>query len=163
MTSPLSIAPALPEDIPLILHFIQELAEYERLAHEVVATEARLHTALFGPVPAAEVLLARWDGEPAGMALFFHNFSTFHARQGIYLEDLFVTETHRGRGIGRSLLATLAGIAVERECARLEWAVLDWNDPAIGFYRRLGARPQDDWTVFRLSGDALARLAITGG
>jgi GNAT superfamily N-acetyltransferase len=150
---------AVEADVPLILRFIQELAEYERLSHEVVATEERLRETLFGPRPAAEVVIARAAGEPVGFALYFTTYSTFLARPGIYLEDLFVLPAWRSRGIGRALLTHLAQLAVRRGCGRLEWAVLDWNEPAIAFYRRLGARPMDDWTTFRLTGDALTRLA----
>ena len=169
-TNRLRIASATVDDVPLILGFIKELAEYERLAHEVVATEERLRETLFGARPAAEVIIARAgvDGaegpvgineEPAGFALSFSTYSTFLARPGIYLEDLFVRPEWRGRGIGRALLTHLARLAVERGCGRLEWAVLDWNEPAIGFYRRLGARPMDEWTTFRLTGEALVKLA----
>jgi GNAT superfamily N-acetyltransferase len=124
--------------------------------------EALLRRNLFGPRPYAEVLIGEEDGEAAGFAIFFHNFSTFLGRPGIYLEDLFVRPDHRGKGYGRALLARLAKIALERDCGRLEWAVLDWNEPAIGFYRKLGARPNDDWTVFRLAGDALRDLGGRG-
>ena len=158
----MTIRPATPSDVPLILRFIRELAEYERLAHEVVATEDGLRDTLFGPRPYAEVVIAEEEGEPAGFALFFHNYSTFLGRTGIYLEDLYVRPGMRGRGTGRALLAHLARLAVERGCGRLEWWVLDWNEPAIRFYRSLGARPMDDWTVFRVSGDALQRLAGEG-
>jgi GNAT superfamily N-acetyltransferase len=158
-TDELDLRSAVPADVPLILRFIRELAAYERLEHEVVADEAGLATALFGPRPYAEVVLAEAGGEPAGFALFFHNFSTFVGRPGIYLEDLYVRPAMRGRGVGARLLAHLAALAVERGCGRLEWAVLDWNEPAIGFYRRLGARPMDEWTVFRLEGEALSCLA----
>lgn len=153
------IRPANPADVPLILELIRALAEYERLADACVATEARLAESLFGTHPAAEVLIAETDGVAAGFALFCHNYSTFLARRGIWLEDLFVRPEHRGRGIGRALLARLAGLAIERDCGRLEWAVLDWNESAIGFYRGLGAVPLDDWTTFRVTGPALARLA----
>jgi GNAT superfamily N-acetyltransferase len=162
MTPPpnlLRIRPAAVDDVPLVLHFIRRLAEYERLAHEVVATEEGLRRWLFGERPAAEVVIAEWDGEPAGFALFFHNFSTFLGRPGIYLEDLYVEPALRGRGIGRALLGHLARLAVERGCGRLEWWVLDWNDDAIRFYRSLGAVAMDEWTVFRVTGDALAALA----
>jgi len=155
----LVLRPATREDVPLILHFIRGLAEYERLAHECVATEDRLAQTLFGARPAAEVQLAFVDGEPAGFALFFHNYSTFLAQPGIYLEDLFVEPRFRGRGVGRALLTRLAALAVARECGRLEWSVLDWNTDAIGFYERLGARGQTEWTVHRLTGDALTALA----
>jgi GNAT superfamily N-acetyltransferase len=146
-------------DIGLILALIRELAEYEKLSGEVSATEERLEECLFGPRRYAEVLIAEEDGAPAGFALFFHNYSTFLARPGLYLEDLFVRPQFRGRGIGRSLLGRLAGIARERRCGRLEWAVLDWNEPAIRFYRSLGAAPMDQWTIFRLSGSHLGALA----
>lgn len=155
----IAIAPATVADVPLILALIRELAAYEKLSPEVVATEEGLRATLFGEHPYAETLLAREDGESAGFALFFHNYSTFAGRPGIYLEDLYVRPEFRGRGIGRALLAHLAHLAVERGCARLEWAVLDWNEPSIGFYRSLGAVPMDDWTVFRLAGGALERLA----
>lgn len=155
----LHIRTARPGDEPQILAFIRGLAEYERLAHECVATEADLTRSLFGEHPAAEVILAFADDEPAGFALFFHNYSTFLARRGLYLEDLFVLPAMRGRGIGLALLRHLARIALERECGRLEWSVLDWNDDAIRFYRRLGAQPMDEWTVFRVTGGALASLA----
>jgi GNAT superfamily N-acetyltransferase len=146
-------------DVPLVLTFIRELAVYERLEDQVVATEADLATALFGPRPYAEVLLGCLEGEPVGYALFFHNFSTFLGKPGIHLEDLFVRPAARGAGVGRRLLAHLAHLTLERGCGRLDWAVLDWNEPSIGFYRGLGAATLDDWTTFRLSGDALARLA----
>lgn len=153
------IVPATVEDLPLILGFIKELAEYERLAHEVVATETILRETLFGPTAYAEVVLAQYDELSAGYALFFHSFSTFLGRPGLYLEDLYVRPTLRGKGIGRALLAHLAKIAVERKCGRLEWAVLNWNESAIGFYRSLGAQPMDTWTVHRLTGDPLTKLA----
>lgn len=147
------------EDVPVIAELIRSLARYERLDGEVTMDEDRLATGLFGDRPYAETLIAEDEGEPVGFALFFHNFSTFLARPGIYLEDLYVHESHRGKGIGRSLLQRLAAIAVERDCGRLEWAVLDWNTDAIGFYERLGASPNSDWTVYRLAGDALNRVA----
>jgi GNAT superfamily N-acetyltransferase len=155
----LSIRPAARADLPLIAQFIRDLAEYERLAHEVRFDEVVLGQRLFGPRPYAEVLIGEIDGIPQGFALFFHNFSTFEGRPGIYLEDLFVRPEARGAGLGKALLGRLAQLAVERDCARLEWAVLDWNEPSIGFYKSLGARPMDEWTVFRLDGDALAGLA----
>jgi GNAT superfamily N-acetyltransferase len=155
----LRIASATEPDVSLILSFIKKLAEYEKLSHVVVASEDLLRDALFGPRPAAEVIFAYWDDEPVGFALFFHNFSTFLGRRGIYLEDLFVDPPHRGKGIGKALLIHLARIAKERNCGRFEWAVLDWNKPSIEFYKSLGAVPLDDWTLFRLTGDALARLA----
>ena len=146
-------------DVPVIAELIRGLARYERLEHEVETTPERLEKTLFGTHRFAETLIAEEDGEAVGFALFFHNYSTFLARPGVYLEDLFVRESHRGKGVGTALLVKLAGIAVERECGRLEWAVLDWNKDAIGFYERLGARPNSDWTVYRLAGDALAGLA----
>ncbi len=150
---------AVESDVPLILRFIRDLAEYERLAHKVVATEELLHATLFGPRRYAEVVIAEEGSEPVGFALFFHNYSTFLARPGIYLEDLFVKPETRGKGYGRALLARLAALAIERDCGRVEWAVLDWNEPAIEFYRALGAQMMDDWKIFRLTGDALERLA----
>ena len=155
----LRIEPATDADVALILRFIRGLAEYEHLSHECVATEEGLRATLFGARPAAEVLLAHWNDEPAGFALFFSSYSTFLAQPGMYLEDLFVEPALRGRGIGTALLARLAQLAEERCCGRLEWAVLDWNEPSIGFYRSLGAVPLDEWTTFRLAGDALSRLA----
>ncbi|WP_420125036.1 GNAT family N-acetyltransferase [Longimicrobium sp.] len=153
------VRPAAEADVPLIFRFIRELAEYERLLHEVVATEERLRDTLFGVRPAAEVVIAEDGSEAIGFALFFHNYSTFLAQPGLYLEDLYVRPEARGRGAGRALLAHLARLAKERNCGRLEWWVLDWNEPAIRFYRSLGAQPMDDWTVFRLTGPELARLA----
>jgi len=155
----ISIRPATVSDLPLVLAFIRELAVYERLEHQVVASEAELGTALFGPRPFAEVVFACLDGTPVGFALFFHNFSTFLGKPGVYLEDLFVRPEARGVGVGKRLLAWLARTTIERGCARLEWAVLDWNKPSIGFYASLGAVAQDEWTTFRLSGTALQRLA----
>jgi GNAT superfamily N-acetyltransferase len=155
----LRIVPASRNDLPLILSLIKELAEYERLANEVVATEEILAETLFGEHPFAEVVLALYDEEPAGYALFFHSFSTFLGRPGIYLEDLYVRPPFRSRGIGKTLLIFLAQLAQKRKCGRLEWAVLNWNESAIGFYRSLGAQPMDTWTVNRLSGENLARLA----
>jgi GNAT superfamily N-acetyltransferase len=156
---PLRIESAGPNDAAEVLALIRALAVYEKLEHEVVATEDSVRASLFGERPAAEVLLARVDAETVGFAVFFHNYSTFLGRRGIYLEDLFVRPEHRGHGYGRRLLAHLARLAVERKCGRVEWAVLDWNEPAIGFYRSLEARAMDEWTVFRLTGDALAALA----
>ncbi|MGH9422415.1 MAG: GNAT family N-acetyltransferase [Thermoanaerobaculia bacterium] len=150
---------AVEDDLSLILHFIEKLADYERLRDMCVASEDKLRVTLFGERPAAEVLIASIDDEPAGFALFFHNYSTFLAQRGVFLEDLFVNPDSRGRGVGRALLARLAQIAIERDCGRLEWFVLDWNDLAISFYRSLGALPMDDWTMFRLTGPALANLA----
>jgi GNAT superfamily N-acetyltransferase len=148
-----------PGDVETIAELIRRLARYEKLEHEVVMTPERVERTLFGPRRYAETLIAEDDGAAVGFALFFHNYSTFLAQPGIYLEDLFVRESHRGKGVGRALLARLAAIAVERECGRLEWAVLDWNTDAIGFYERLGARPNSEWTVYRLTGDALSSLA----
>ena len=150
---------AVEDDLPLILRFIENLAEYERLRDKCVASEDKLRVTLFGEHPAAEVLIASIDEEPVGFALFFHNYSTFLAQRGVFLEDLFVNPSARGHGVGRALLARLAQIAVERDCGRLEWFVLDWNDLAISFYRSLGASPMDDWTMFRLTGPALETLA----
>jgi GNAT superfamily N-acetyltransferase len=146
-------------DVPLIAELIRGLAEYERLADEVKMTEDKLERTLFGERRYAETLIAEDDGRPVGFALFFHNYSTFLAQPGIYLEDLFVKPDHRGSGVGRALLEALARTAVERDCGRMEWAVLDWNESAIGFYERLGARPNSDWTVYRLTGEALRALA----
>jgi GNAT superfamily N-acetyltransferase len=153
------IEPASPSDVPVILKFIRDLAEYEKLSHLVVATEANIHEHVFGPHAVAEVLLAYWDGNPVGFALYFRNFSTFLGQVGIYLEDLFVEPAHRGKGIGKALLSSLAKIAIERGYGRLEWSVLDWNTPSIEFYRSLGAVPLDQWTGYRLTGDALAKLS----
>lgn len=146
-------------DVPLVAELIRALSRYEKLEHEVTMTEELLTESLFGERRYAETLLAEEGGEPIGFALFFHNFSTFLGRPGIYLEDLFVKPEHRGRGIGRALLERLAAIAVDRGCGRLEWAVLDWNKDAIGFYEKLGARPNSEWTTYRLTGDALRALA----
>ena len=154
-----SIRSAVAADLPLIASLIRELAEYEKLAHEVHFDEAVLGEKLFGPRPYAEVLIGEVDGEALGFALFFHNFSTFEGRPGLYLEDLFVRPGARGKGLGKALLAELARIAVERDCARLEWSVLDWNEPSIGFYKSLGAQLMDEWTVMRVDGSALATLA----
>jgi GNAT superfamily N-acetyltransferase len=157
------IRPAAAADVPLSLALIRELAEYERLLDSVEATPERLHQALFGPRPYAEALIAEAEEGPLGFALFFHNFSTFLSLPGIYLEDLYVRPHARRRGIGRALLTRLAQLAVERGCGRLEWSVLDWNEPAIGFYKKIGAVPMDEWTVFRLTGDALHGLAAGEG
>ncbi len=151
----LHIRPATPDDVELILTFIQELADYERLSDQAVATSEQLHSHLFGERPFAEVLIGEVDGQPSGFALFFHNYSTFLGKPGIYLEDLFVRESVRGAGLGKALLARLAELALARGCGRLEWSVLNWNTPAIEFYERLGARAQDEWTVYRLTGEAL--------
>jgi len=155
----ISIRPATPNDVPTVAFLIRALSQYEKLEHEVTMTEDRLRATMFGPRPYAEALLAEDDGKPVGFALFFHNYSTFLAQPGLYLEDLYVPESHRGKGIGKSLLVQLAKIAVERNCGRLEWAVLDWNVDAIGFYEKLGAKPNPEWTVYRLTGDSLNSLA----
>jgi GNAT superfamily N-acetyltransferase len=159
--APLRIESATPADVALILSFIRELAEYERLLDQVVASEELLRDQLFGARPGAEVVIARWADEAAGFALFFHTFSTFLGRRGLHLEDLFVRPAFRGHGIGQALLAFLARLALERGCGRLEWAVLDWNEPAIGFYKRLGAVPMGDWTTYRLAGEPLRALALS--
>ncbi|HEU5247336.1 MAG TPA: GNAT family N-acetyltransferase [Candidatus Udaeobacter sp.] len=153
------IRPARVEDVPVILQLIRDLATYERAPDEVTATEEQLVDVLFGERPAAEVLLAFEEQSPVGFAVFFHNFSTWLGRPGLYLEDLFVNPEKRGKGYGRAMLVELAKIARDRECGRLEWAVLDWNEPAIKFYRALGAKPMDEWTVFRLTRDGIAKLA----
>jgi len=160
--SAISLRDARPDDVPLILRFIRGLAEYEQLAHECVATEEGLLRTLFGERPGAEVVLAFVAEEPAGFALFFHNYSTFLAQPGLYLEDLFVDPAFRGRGVGRALLAHLAAIAEARGCGRFEWSVLDWNVDAIEFYEKLGARGMSDWTVHRVTGEALVSLAAEG-
>ncbi len=159
----LTIRPATPADVPLIANLIRALAEYEKLAHEVRFDEAVLGQKLFGPRPYAEVIIGEIDGTPQGFALFFHNFSTFEGKPGIYLEDLFVKPEARGSGLGKALLSHLAALAVERDCARLEWSVLDWNEPAIGFYKSLGAKFMDEWTVMRVDGAALAQLGANAG
>lgn len=146
-------------DVPIILSLIRELADYERAPDAVVTTEAGLREVLFGAKRAAEVLLALEEGEPVGFAVYFYSFSTWLGRPGLYLEDLFVRPTARGKGYGRALLARLAQIAQERGCGRMEWAVLDWNDPAIQFYKKLGAEPMTEWTVFRLTQEGIAKLA----
>ena len=157
------IRTATPDDVPAILSMIRELAEYERAPHEVVATESLLRTALFGEDPAVYALIAENDdtGEAVGFAMWFLNFSTWLGRHGIYLEDLYVKPHARGEGHGRALLTRLAQIAVERGCGRVEWAVVDWNEPSIGFYKSLGAVSMDEWTTFRLTGDSLTRLAAS--
>jgi GNAT superfamily N-acetyltransferase len=154
----IAIRPATPADLPLIAQLIRDLAEYEKLAHEVRFDDAVLGEKLFGARPYAEVVIGELDGAPQGFALFFHNFSTFEGKPGIYLEDLFVRPEARGSGLGKALLGHLAMLAGDRDCARLEWSVLDWNEPAIGFYQKLGARLMDDWTVMRVDGANLARL-----
>lgn len=155
----MKIVPAVESDVPAILDLIRGLAEYEKLSHVVSATEERLRASLFGERPAAEVLMAHWEDECAGFALFFPNYSTFLAQPGLYLEDLYVKPHLRGRGIGAALLTELAALAVARSCGRVEWAVLDWNAPSIAFYKKLGAVPMDDWTTFRLTGESLHTIA----
>ena len=157
-----SIRNATGEDVPLILSFIHELAEYEKLSHEVSATEEILRNSLFGERPVAEVLIGESDGRPAAFALFFHNFSTFLGRPGIYLEDLYVRPEFRGQGIGKAMFSRLARLAKERGCGRLEWSVLDWNEDAIRFYKKLGAVPMDEWTTLRVTGAELDGLAAGG-
>jgi GNAT superfamily N-acetyltransferase len=151
---------AQPSDIPLILEFIKELAVYEKLTHELVATEELLQTSLFGERQVAEVILGYYQEQPASFAVFFGNMSTFLGRSGIYLEDLYVKPEMRGFGLGKAMLSYIAKIAVERNCGRLEWSVLDWNQPAIAFYQKLGAIPMSEWTVFRLTGQALTNLSL---
>lgn len=158
----LTIRSAVERDVPTIMRFIRGLADYEKLSHEVVADEELLRRNLFGPVPYAEVALACEGETEVGFALFFHNFSTFLGRPGIYLEDLFIDPAYRGKGYGKALLAHLAELAVERDCGRLDWAVLDWNAPAIDFYKSLGAVQMEDWLTFRLTGDALKQMAKQG-
>jgi GNAT superfamily N-acetyltransferase len=158
-TPEIRLQPATERDVPLILELIKRLAEYERLAEHVTATQDKLRKSLFGPDRAAEVVIAYAGDEAAGYALWFYNYSTFLGEPGLYLEDLFVDPKWRGLGIGKALLRRLASVAVERGCGRMEWVVLDWNELAIGFYRGLGAEPLDGWHVFRLTGDALTRLA----
>ncbi|HKC17547.1 MAG TPA: GNAT family N-acetyltransferase [Steroidobacteraceae bacterium] len=154
-----NIRPATPADVPQILRFIRALGEYEHLAHDISATEQALTATLFGAKRYAEVVLADCDGQPAGFALYFHNYSTFLAQPGIYLEDLFVDPPYRGRGVGKTLLKELARIAVDRGCARLDWSALDWNRTAIDFYLRLGAVELNGWSLYRLAGEALRRMA----
>ena len=154
----LTIEPALREEVPTILALIKELAEFERLSHLVVATEAGLSEALFGPYPQAEVVLAKHHGTPVGFALFHDNFSTFLGRRGLWLEDLYVQPAARGHGIGKALLMHVGGLAKARGCGRFEWAVLDWNEHAIRFYKSLGATPMDDWKIMRVTGEALERI-----
>jgi GNAT superfamily N-acetyltransferase len=158
-TPAVDITPATPADVALVLSLITALADYEKLRHEVIATEQSLSKALFGPRPSAEAVIARVGGTPAGFALFFHNFSTFMGKHGLYLEDLFVLPEFRGRSIGKALLQHLAQLALERDCGRFEWAVLDWNRPALDFYRSLGAEAKSDWIIHRVSGEALLHLA----
>jgi GNAT superfamily N-acetyltransferase len=158
----LTIRPAIPGDAPLVLGFIRDLAVYEKLADAAVARAEDIDRALFCDNAKAFSLIAEWDGEPCGFALYFFNFSTFVGKHGVYLEDLFVRESHRGLGIGKSMLIRLAEIAKENDCGRLEWSVLDWNTPAIDFYKSLGAVPMDEWTIFRLAGAALDKVAGRG-
>ena len=153
------IRPAIPADVPVIAKLIRDLAAYERLPHELVLDEANLREHLFGPRPYAEVLMAEANGKPVGFALFFHNYSTFRGKPGIYLEDLFVEPAHRGAGHGKALLKALAKLAVERECDRVQWSVLNWNEPSIAFYKSLGAFPLDEWSVYRLQGEAMSKMA----
>jgi GNAT superfamily N-acetyltransferase len=155
----IKIRPAAPQDIGTIMRFVRELAEFEREPDAVTSTEPIMHEALFGAHPAAEAIIAEEDGVGVGMAVFFHNFSTWTGRRGLWLEDLYVTPAARGSGAGRALLRHLAGLAIDRGCARFEWWVLDWNARAIEFYRKVGAEPMDEWTTQRVSGDALLRLA----
>jgi GNAT superfamily N-acetyltransferase len=153
----LALRDGKPEDASLILDLVKALARYEKLAHEVTATPGNFRKAL--SEGHARVLIAEWDGQPCGLALYFFNFSTFLGKRGVYLEDLFVKETHRGKGIGKALLARLARVAVENDCGRLEWWVLDWNEPSIAFYKSLGAKAMDEWTVYRITGASLSALA----
>lgn len=155
----LTIRPATPADVPQILQFVRDLAAYEREPDAVTATEADIHAGLFGPDPLVEALIAEVDGATVGFAIFYRTFSTWTGKPGFWLDDLFVAPEARGSGAGRALLARIAALAVERGYARFDWWVLDWNDPAIGFYKKLGARPMDEWTVYRLDGDALAAAA----
>ena len=157
----MQIRNATPEDVPEIARLIRALADYEKLSDEVLATEEQLRQSLFGPRPAAETVLAWLDGRAIGLAVFFSNYSTFRGRAGLYLEDLFVEPAQRGRGYGKALLRHVARLAVERGCERMEWSVLDWNTPAIEFYRSLGARPLEDWTIYRLQGESL-KQAVSG-
>ena len=159
MSIDVRIEPVREQDVPLLLRLIKGLADYERLSGEVIASEADIHATLFGPTPSAEAVLAYVGPDAVGFAVWFYNYSTFVGRPGLYLEDIFVLPPWRGRGIGRALLGHLARLAVARGCGRMEWAVLDWNEPAIRFYRRIGAQAMNGWTVYRLAGDALTRLA----
>jgi len=161
-TAKLSIRPAQPSDVPHIHAMIVELAVFEKLEHLVVATEALLHEGLFGSKPSCEAIIGEADGEVVTFALFFHNFSTFLTKKGLYLEDLYVRQAHRGKGYGSAMLKKLAEIAVERNCGRFEWCVLDWNEPAIKFYKAMGAEILPDWRVCRVTGEALTKLALPG-
>ena len=162
MSPTFTLRPATPADVPLILDFIRQLADYEQLLDAVTATDADLRETLFGTHPSAEVILAEADRAPAGFAVFFHTYSTFRGRPGLYLEDLFVRPEWRGRGLGRLLLSAVARVAVERNCPRMEWSVLNWNEMALRVYRAVGAKPMDEWTVQRLEGDALKTLGGMG-
>jgi len=157
----IEVQPATDADVPLILQLIKALAEYERLAHEVVATEAMVRESFFGAAPHAQAVIARIDGDAVGLMIWFSTYSTFLSRPGIYLEDLFVLPAWRGKGVGKALLRHLARLALDRGCGRIEWSVLDWNETAIRFYRGIGARPMDEWTVYRMTGDAIKQLAQT--
>jgi GNAT superfamily N-acetyltransferase len=161
--SRIRVRAATPDDLDLVLNLIRGLAEYEKLTHELRLDEARLREHLFGTRPYIEVLIGELEGRSVGYALYFHTYSTFLTKPGIWLEDLFVTPEHRGLGVGRALLGHLAGIAAERDCGRLEWSVLDWNAPAISFYRAIGARPVEGWTTYRLTGESLQRFAASAG
>jgi GNAT superfamily N-acetyltransferase len=163
ISTAITIRSAAAADVPSIFSLIKALAEYERLLHTVTATEDLLAETLFGEHPYAEVLLAECDGEIAGFALFFHNYSTFVGKPGIYIEDIFVRPEQRGKGIGAALLKRIAALAHKKGCGRMEWSVLDWNEPAIGFYKRLGARPLEDWTLYRLDAEGIEALASGGG
>ena len=161
MSTKFQIRPATVNDLPIVMQLIRDLAEYERAPNDVVATEEGLQEVLFGQKPSAEVVLAMEGESAVGFAVFFHNFSTWLGRPGLYLEDLFVRPDSRGKGYGRALLVQLAKIARDRDCGRMEWAVLDWNEPAIKFYRTLGAAPNEEWTIFRLTSDKIAKLAAS--
>lgn len=161
MSPQLNMRPATVSDVPVILGFIQELAEYEKLSHECIATEENLTQTLFGLRPYAEVIIAEWEGAPVGFSLFFHSYSTFLSRPGIYLEDLYVQPAMRGKGIGKALLANLAALALERNCGRLEWSVLNWNTPSIEFYKSCGAIAKDEWTMYQVVGEALTALSAS--
>jgi GNAT superfamily N-acetyltransferase len=164
MTTPcVTVRPASEADVPHIIRFVRALAEYEKLSHTMIATEHDLHRHLFGPRPAAEAMIGLSDNQPVGYALFFTTFSTFLAKPGLWLEDLFVLPDHRGYGVGRALLKAVARLATERDCGRLEWSVLDWNQPAIDFYHRAGATILNDWRICRVSGDGLAKLSEING
>jgi GNAT superfamily N-acetyltransferase len=162
-TTSFKIRPALEEDAPVILSLIKELAEYEHLSHEVVATESGIRKTLFGERPFAETLIGEYEGLPISFALFFYNFSTFLGKPGIYLEDLYVRPTHRGKGFGSKMLAHIAALARDRDCGRFEWSVLNWNTPAIKTYEKLDATPMKEWILYRLNGEALNRLADRSG